>query len=471
MKIRKLLVANRGEIACRVLRTARELDLETVTIHTEADRGAPHTLGETVEVGSYLSIEEVMKAARDRGADALHPGYGFLAENPELVQACQEAGVVFLGPSVAAMRALGDKATARARATELGIPVADGEGPFEEPAEVAEAARRLGTPVMLKAAAGGGGKGMKCLTSFDRLDDEIASSQRESEAAFGDRKLIVERYIHPARHVEVQILGDGKDAVALGERECSLQRRHQKIIEESPSVAVDEGLRARLQESACELARAVEYGGAGTVEFLLGPDGSYYFLEVNARLQVEHPVTELRTGLDLVGWQIEIAQGGRLPAAESLRFAGHAIEARLCAEDPWMGFLPSAGKLLRVVWPSGVRVDSGLGERVTTHYDSLIAKIISHGSNREEARHRLIAALRQTAVLGVMTNQEYLIALLESDAFVSGETFTSTVDRWSPERPPLPEVLATAAALELRRPPRRGVEVSPWDRLGEWRLS
>ena len=471
MKIGKILVANRGEIACRVLRTARAMGLETVTVHTEHDRGFPHADGESVLVSSYLALDEIVRVAKEHGADAIHPGYGFLAENPALPRACAAAGVTFIGPLAEAMEKLGDKAAARRLAQELGIPVAEGEGPFREPDEIRRAAERVGPPLMLKASAGGGGKGMKRLLALDDLPALVASSQRESLAAFGDDRLIVERYVDPARHVEVQIVGDGTDALALGERECSLQRRHQKIIEESPSTAVTEPLRSELCAAARRLAAAAGYVGAGTVEFLLGPEGRFYFLELNARLQVEHPVTELCTGLDLVRLQIQVAEGAPLPDPSTVAFRGHAIEARLCAEDPRHRFLPSVGRLLRVAWPGGVRVDTGVGDRVTPHYDSLLAKIIAWGETREEARQKLLHALRECVVLGVMTNQSYLVELLESDAFVTGQTFTSTVDRWEFRPRQAGRVLAVAAALALRQSPVRGTYPTPWETLGYWRQS
>ncbi|MFN8176313.1 MAG: biotin carboxylase N-terminal domain-containing protein [bacterium] len=471
--IQKVLVANRGEIACRVLRTARSMGIKTVTVHTAEDRGAPHTLGETLLVGSYLGLGEIIDAARRSGADAIHPGYGFLAENPALPRACEDAGLIFIGPPAGAMEALGDKAKARARASALGIAVTEGAGPFSDPAEIEAAARRLGPPLMLKASAGGGGKGMKRIdrNDLERLPETIASSQRESRAAFGDDRLIVERYVYPARHVEVQIMADGRNAIALGERECSLQRRHQKIIEESPCTVLDEPLRRRLFDAATRLTVDAGYAGAGTMEFLLGAEGDFYFMEMNARLQVEHPVTEACTGIDLVKLQIAIASGEPVPAAETVTRRGHAIEVRLCAEDPRRGFLPSAGRLLQVRWPSGVRVDTGVGDVVTTQYDSLLAKIIAHGADREEARRALLAALRETVVLGVHTNQAFLMDLLLSNAFVDGRTFTTTVDEWATPPAPLPKVLAIGAALTLARAGRRSKERSPWTTLGPWRLA
>lgn len=455
-KRKRILIANRGEIALRVMRTAHAMEFDTVGVFTPDDEGMPHTepseRHSAVPIDDYLSIRSILKAAQDTGAQMIHPGYGFLSENPKFAAACEKAGVRFIGPPSQAMRAVGDKAKARATAQKLGIPVAEGLGPFRDAKEIEKAAKTLGAPVMLKAVAGGGGKGMKRLMTLDDLREVIATSQRETKSAFGDDALIVERYVFPARHVEVQVMGDGKRCIALGERECSLQRRHQKIIEESPSPGVDEELRQQLFKAAVALCEAVGYRSAGTVEFLVDADGGYYFLEVNARLQVEHPVTEMRTGLDLVRMQIEVAQGGSVPKQEQVSFNGHAIEARLNAEDPWRGFLPSAGRVLACRFPSGdgMRVDSGVGSRVSSRYDSLIGKLIAHGATREEAREKLKRMLRQTVVLGVLTNQPFLIQLLESDFFQSGETFTHTIDGLDLGDRPLPEPLLTAAADALR---------------------
>jgi acetyl/propionyl-CoA carboxylase alpha subunit len=455
-KRKRILIANRGEIALRVMRTAHEMGFDTIGVFTPDDKDMPHAFPSdrhtAILIDDYLSIRSILKAAQESAASMIHPGYGFLSENPKFASACERAGIGFIGPSARAMRAVGDKAKARATAQRLGIPVAEGLGPFRNAKEIEEAAKKLGAPLMLKAVAGGGGKGMKRLTTLDGLREIIATSQRETQAAFGDDALIVERYVFPARHVEVQVMGDGKRCIALGERECSLQRRHQKIIEESPSPGVDDGLRQRLFESAVALCEAVGYRCAGTVEFLVGDDGCFYFLEVNARLQVEHPVTEMRTGLDLVRMQIEVVQGGSVPKQSDIVFNGHAIEARLNAEDPWKGFLPSAGPILACRFPTGdgLRVDSGIGDRVSARYDSLIAKLIAHGATREEARQRLLSLLKQTVVLGVVTNQPLLIRLLEAEFFKSGETFTHTIDGLDLGERPLPEPLLRAAVAALR---------------------
>jgi acetyl/propionyl-CoA carboxylase alpha subunit len=472
--IDKLLIANRGEIAIRVRRTAEKMGIPCVMVYTSHDEGMPHaSFPESVLISDYLTADEIIGVARENGANAIHPGYGFLSENPTFARAVETAGMIFVGPSGDAMEAVGDKSKARSLATSLGVPVAEGVGPFTDPSEIADAVRSLGAPVMLKAAAGGGGKGMKKILSFEDLDEIIVSSQRETRAAFGDDRMIVERFIHPARHIEVQIFGDGSRCIALGERECSLQRRHQKILEESPSTAVDDDLRARLFDSAKKLCEAVGYRNAGTVEFLLGPDGSYYFLEVNARLQVEHPVTEMRTGLDLVELQLNLAQGGELPAQESIKAEGHAIEVRLNAEDPYNGFLPSAGKVLRANWPtrspsSKARVDTGMGDRISTAYDSLIAKLIVHESNREDAIAAMKFAIGQTDLLGIYTNQTLLRELMDQPFFVDGNTFIDTIDNWDFGQRPVPAWFANFAATVFA-----GSVAAPPDTLAgmdEWRL-
>jgi acetyl/propionyl-CoA carboxylase alpha subunit len=499
---RKVLVANRGEIAVRICRTLRAMGIPSVTVYSEADRGSLHARfgDESVGIGpappaeSYLRFENVLEAASRLGCDAIHPGYGFLSENAAFASACRDAGITFIGPSPQSMARLGDKEAARRLAASLGVPVVPGEEGVETMDVAVAAARRIGYPLLLKAAAGGGGRGMRLVADAGALEAALDGARREALGAFGDGRLLVERYVHPARHVEVQILGNGADAVALGERECSLQRRHQKLIEESPSVAVDPDLRRRMEEAAIRLARAAEYSGAGTVEFLLGPDGAYFFLEVNTRLQVEHPVTELRTGLDLVRAQIEIASGGPLPVLPPRALpdppgpadpepAGHAIEARLNAEDAFHGFLPQTGKVLLLRWPKGegVRVDAGVqeGQVVHSHYDSLLAKIVASGRDREEARGRLAGALRELSLLGLVTNQEFLIQLLDHPAFVHGETFTHTVESMAWEAPhaeEVPDEVVLAAAVALWAPGgTRGVagrddldRFSPWRRLGAW---
>lgn len=471
-KINKLLVANRGEIACRIFRTAERMGIPTCAVFTDHDEGAPHTEREALRIGDYLDIGQILEAARQLKADAIHPGYGFLAENPAFAEACEGAGIVFVGPTAATMRAIGDKSEARKTVAALGVPTSEGHGPFASAEEIETAARSLGPPLMLKAAAGGGGKGMKRVEHFEGIRELIESAQRETRAAFGDSRMIVERYIYPARHVEVQIIGDGTRCIALGERECSLQRRHQKIIEESPSPSVSDELRRHLMEAAVRIGEHTRYRSAGTVEFLLDSEGRFYFLEVNARLQVEHPVTELITGLDLVQMQIEIAEGGSPPQQEDILFSGHAIEARLNAEDPYAEFLPSSGRLLRLRWPDGIdglRIDTGIGATVSSHYDSLIAKLIVHAQSREAARKKLIDALRGTILLGFNTNQGFLIDLLESQAFVTGEYSTTTIDSMDISKPATPDAAFAAAVALLRGPAHHGT--FPWNTVGSWTLA
>jgi acetyl/propionyl-CoA carboxylase alpha subunit len=459
----KVLVANRGEIACRILRTLKEMRIPSVAVHTEVDRKAAHVAlaDEAVALGApgrYLEIAAILEAARATGATAIHPGYGFLSQNPEFARRCASSGLVFIGPTPEAIVALGDKRGARRTAAGLGIPVVPGA----EDADTLDTARgiagRLGYPILLKAAAGGGGKGMRLVSGPADLDEAHAGARREALAAFGDGRLLLEKYLHPARHIEVQILGDGRDAVALGERECSLQRRYQKVIEESPAGSIPDGVRRALAEAAIRLARAVGYRSAGTVEFLVGPDGGHAFLEVNTRLQVEHPVTEMLTGLDLVRCQIELAEGGSLPGAPTPR--GHAIEARLTAEDVRRGFLPVTGEVWSLRWPQipGVRIDSGLreGTEVSRHYDSLLAKVIAWGGDREQARRRLVEALRESVIRGLTTNRLFLLAILEHELFMSGETFTTTLESTSWELAEEPEEVRPSV------PGASSPEEDPW---------
>jgi acetyl/propionyl-CoA carboxylase alpha subunit len=482
----KVLVANRGEIACRILHTLREMNIPSVAVCSEIDAGAPHTVlaDETVTIGgdySYLEFDAVIGAARSTGATAIHPGYGFLSQNAAFAEACGEAGIIFIGPSPASSRLLGDKRSSRESAQKLGIPVIPGEQEVHDVDSARSAVKEIGYPILLKAAGGGGGKGMRLVRHDKDLATSFEAAAREAKQAFADDRLLVEKYIDPARHVEVQILADGTNAMALGERECSLQRRYQKIIEESPSPGIDETTREALQKDAVRLAEAAKYASAGTVEFLVGPDNNHYFLEVNTRLQVEHPVTEWRTGIDLVRAQVEIAHGSPLP--ESPTFRGHAIEARLNAEDPWNNFLPASGKLLMLEWPSHpwLRIDTGIrdGQKVHPVYDPLLAKLIVWAPERETARRRLIRALREVVVLGLHTNQPFLIALLESDFFRTGKTHTTTVESATWDVPEPPDYVREAATQFMQS----GVPVaggntdskspdhfSPWRTLGAFRM-
>jgi acetyl/propionyl-CoA carboxylase alpha subunit len=488
--MKKVLVANRGEIAVRVCRTLRAMGIRSVTVYSDPDRGAPHARAgdESVAIGpaapaqSYLNAAAILDAARRTGADAIHPGYGFLSENAAFAAECRAARVVFIGPSPESMARLGDKSAARRTAASAGVPLVPGAEEIGSAERARTEAERVGFPVMLKAAGGGGGRGMRLVRAAGEMEAAFDAARREAKSAFGDDRLLLEKYVHPARHVEIQILSDGREAAALGERECSLQRRHQKLIEESPSVAVTPEIRAAMERAAVALAKAAGYSGAMTAEFLLGRDGAFYFLEVNTRLQVEHTVTEMRSGLDLVRAQIRIAAGG--PLAEALEghapeLRGHAIEARLCAEDAYHGYVPQTGTILALAWheEDGLRIDSGIaqGQTLTPYYDSLLAKVIAHGRDREEARSRLVRALRGTALLGVITNQPFLIDLLEDTAFRRGETFTDTVETrvWAaPDEVPDPALAAVAAFSSAPRSARGAEEdtdrYSPWQRLGAW---
>src|SRR3954447_20803397 len=457
-----VLVANRGEIARRVIRTLHALGIRSVAIYTDADAGAPHVREADValRVGSYLSIDDVVEAAS--GCDALHPGYGFLSENAGLARACADAGVVFVGPSPEAIELMGDKVRAKAAAVAAGVPVV--ESLSVEEARVSDA-----YPLLVKAAAGGGGRGMRVVESPSGLDEAIASAQREAAAGFGDDRVFIERFLPRARHIEVQVIGDTHgDVFALGERECSLQRRHQKVLEESPSPVVSPALRERLGEEAVALARTAGYHGAGTVEFIADADdpATHFFLEMNARLQVEHPVTELVTGLALVELQLRVAAGEPLEVEVAVR--GHAIEARINAEDAQ--FFPSAGPVLLARYPRDVRVDAAVetGSGVGTDYDSMIAKIIAFGPDRATALARLDRALAGTAILGLTTNVGFLRTLIARPDVRAGELDTGLIGRMDPVTPPLSdeEVARAYAAHALGAP----ATDDPFSRRDGWRL-
>jgi len=489
-RIERLLVANRGELVVRIARTCRQLGIRSLGLVAEDQARAWWTtaVDEIVPLpGSYLDMAAVLSAARAARADAIHPGYGFLAENADFAQTVIDAGIAWVGPPSQAMRALGDKAAARKLAIQLGVPVLTGyDGEDQSDSRLLAEAERIGLPVLIKPSAGGGGKGMHVLAERSEAEVVLARARREAAAAFGDDRLILERYLPRPRHVEVQLLADSHgNVVHLGERECSLQRRHQKVIEEAPSLAVDPQIREQLGDAAIRLAQAAGYVGAGTAEFLVDNNGGFYFLEVNARLQVEHPVTELVTGRDLVADQLAIAAGGHLPlAASQTRFDGHAIEARLYAEDPNVGFLPATGDLLAVHWPrlEGLRVDAGIGtgDVVGTRYDPLLAKVIAHGRDRDQALATLSEALEQTSVVGVTTNRGFLQWLLADGDVRSGEMYTTLIDeRWHPDED-IPEsawgtsagvvaaaIQPTSSALvgfRLNAPPRVRVEIGEEER-------
>ncbi|MFJ9155952.1 biotin carboxylase N-terminal domain-containing protein [Streptomyces griseoviridis] len=486
-----VLVANRGEIAVRVIRTLRALGVRSVAVFSDADADARHVreadtavrLGPAPAAESYLSAERILGAAARTGAQAVHPGYGFLAENAAFARACADAGLVFVGPPTDAIALMGDKIRAKETVAAAGVPVVPGG---RDP-DLADAARALGAPVLLKPSAGGGGKGMRLVRELSALDEEIAAARREARASFGDDTLLVERWIDRPRHIEIQVLADGHgNVVHLGERECSLQRRHQKVIEEAPSVFLDEATRAAMGEAAVQAARSCGYRGAGTVEFIVpGADpSSYCFMEMNTRLQVEHPVTELVTGLDLVEWQLRVAAGEPLSFGQAdVRLTGHAVEARLCAEtvsvkEGARGFLPSGGTVLRLREPAGdgVRTDSGLdeGTEVGSRYDPMLAKVIAHGPDRETALRKLRAALAETVTLGVPTNAGFLRRLLGHPDVVAGELDTGLVERVmddlvDTEVPD--EVYAAAAAVRLDAlRPAGGGWTDPFAVPSGWRL-
>ena len=477
----RVLVANRGEIAVRILRTLRRLGISAVSVFSDADVAAQHVLlaDAAVRLGpaparqSYLDIERVIAAALASGAQAVHPGYGFLSENPAFARACAEAGLVFIGPGPEVIEAMGDKIAAKEAAIAAGVPVVPGRhDPAMDDDTVASAVREIGRPALLKPAAGGGGKGMRVIRDGDDVAAAIASARRESLAAFGDDRLLVERFVDAPRHIEVQVLGDAHGHVVhLGERECTLQRRHQKVIEEAPSALLDEATRHELCESAVRLARSVGYVSAGTVEYVVpaARPGDFAFLEMNTRLQVEHPVTEEVTGLDLVEQQLRIAAGESLGFdQDDIVLRGHAVEARVYAEDPQRGYLPTGGEIRLWSEPLGARVDSGVatGDRVTSYYDPMLAKVIAHAATREEAITALQEALRETICLGVTTNIDDLADLLDDDRVRRGEMDTALLDGRVPrEVAPSTEAIA-AAALALIAPSRDDL----WQAGDSWRL-
>ncbi len=464
-QLRNILVANRGEIALRIMRTLRSRGYRTTAIYSEADADAPHVAFADVAVlvgpapvgASYLNIERVVAAALASGADAVHPGYGLLSENAVFARACAQAGLTFIGPSPETIEGMGNKRRARIAMQAAGVrcvPGYDGEAQSDE--VLIHEARKLGFPIMVKAAAGGGGRGMRRVSAETELAESLARAHSEADKAFGDGRLILERVIEGARHVEVQVVSDSHGQVIhLGERDCSVQRRFQKVIEEAPSPAVNAELRQRMGEVAVLAAQRSGYIGVGTVEFLLAPGGEFYFLEMNTRLQVEHPVTELVTGLDIVALQVAIAEGEKLQLCQAdVVLRGHAIEARLYAEDPEQGFVPATGSILRLTLPDGhdVRVDHALAEglRVTSHYDAMLAKLSAHGANRDEAKRKLLHALASLRVLGVQTNQAFLCSVLEDPVFSAGHATTEHLDKTfvpSGGAPPSRQTLVAAALI------------------------
>ena len=484
-----VLIANRGEIACRIIATLRTLGIRSVAVYSDADAAARHVsladvavrIGRASAADSYLNVERIVGAAVESGAQAIHPGYGFLAENAQFAAACAAAGIVFIGPNIDALEIMGDKIRAKAQVTARGVPVVPGVArPGLTDSELTKAALEIGFPALIKPSAGGGGKGMHVVWAPEELEDALAAARREAKSSFGDDTLFIERFLARPRHIEVQVLADGHgNVVHLGERECSLQRRHQKVIEEAPSPLIDETTRERIGEAACESARSVGYLGAGTVEFIVSADApdEFFFIEMNTRLQVEHPVTELVTGIDLVEWQLRIAAGEPLDFAQrDVELTGHAVEARVYAEDPTRGFLPTGGTVLELQEPTGagIRVDSALvpGLVVSSDYDPMLAKVIAWAPDRASALQRLRAALRDTVVLGVGTNVEFLGLLLSAPAVESGDLDTELIGRILPDMAfaePGPDVFATAALIR-HADGWRASEAGPWATPNGWRM-
>ncbi|GHO89871.1 acetyl-CoA carboxylase biotin carboxylase subunit [Dictyobacter formicarum] len=507
---KKILIANRGEIAVRIMATCREMGIRSVAVYSEADQRAQHVLcaDEAYLIGpapasqSYLNTSAILEVARHSGAEAIHPGYGFLSENAEFAEACEQAGIVFIGPSAAAMRLMGSKIAAKQLARQVDAPTVPGySGENQDPQVLQQEALNIGFPLLIKASAGGGGKGMRIVQNAEEFPEQLAGARREAQAAFGDSTVFLERYLQQPRHIEIQILADAHgNTIHLGERECSIQRRHQKIIEESPSVALSPALREEMGCVAIRIAQAAQYVNAGTLEFMLDADSRFYFLEMNTRLQVEHPVTELVTGLDLVRQQLHIAAGEPLTLTQAdITSRGHAIEARLYAEDPQQQFLPSTGIVSGFITPEGpgVRLDSGIvaGDEITQYYDPMIAKLIVYGEDRQAAIARLRSALEQCAIFGVTTNISLLHRISIHPAFYDGETTTSFLDQYgllttkdNEEHPRLPDTILMAAAIsELQHEmqsqsftpittPASNAnnhynQYNPWQKLGPWRIA
>ena len=503
----KILIANRGEIACRVAATCKRLGIASVAVYSDADADAKHVAAcdEAVHIGgstaaqSYLRVERIIEAARATGAQAVHPGYGFLSENEDFAQACEAAGIVFIGPPVAAIAAMGSKAAAKALMHAAAVPLVPGyHGDDQDPSLLHSEADAIGYPVLLKASAGGGGKGMRVVERSEDFTAALSSCKREAASSFGNDRVLIEKYLTRPRHVEVQVFADQHDhAVYLFDRDCSVQRRHQKVLEEAPAPGLSADIKREMGEAAVAAARAVNYVGAGTVEFIMTATGDFYFMEMNTRLQVEHPVTEMVTGQDLVEWQLRVAAGEPLPLTQAqLSLDGHAIEARIYAEHPARGFLPSTGTLKHLRMPEGVefvidaaglgepgrkapvRIDSGVreGDTITPFYDPMIAKLIVHGATRAEALARLGRALHACEVVGPHTNVEFLQRIVASEPFASGDLDTGLIERhhdtlFAPGKKPFKEALALACAALLMREGGTAHGASPWDALSHWRLN
>ncbi len=490
----KILIANRGEIACRVMRTAKRMGIRSVAVYSDVDRDAVHVklADEARRIESYLDIDSILSATRESRADAVHPGYGFLSESEEFAAACERAGIVFIGPTAEAIAAMGDKASAKRLMEKAGVPLVPGyHGEAQDDATLVKEAARIGFPVLIKPSAGGGGKGMRVVKDKQAFSSELAASRREAKSAFGDERVLIERYLERPRHIEVQVFGDTRGSIVhLFERDCSVQRRHQKVLEEAPAPGMTVKRRDEMGAAAVAAARAIGYTGAGTVEFIVEPGEHFYFMEMNTRLQVEHPVTEMITGLDLVEWQLRVAAGEPLPLAqEELRFEGHAIEARIYAEDPQRDFLPATGKLMHLAFPAEtahVRIDSGVepGSEISPWYDPMIAKLIVRGTDRAAALARLRQALAEVEIAGLATNVEFLRRLAASRAFSAADLDTGLIERSRAELFASPgavsdQVLAAAAFAELaeeqaaarRHAGHSGDPYSPWHVADGWRLN
>ncbi|MBL7033302.1 MAG: acetyl-CoA carboxylase biotin carboxylase subunit [Candidatus Delongbacteria bacterium] len=496
--MKKILVANRGEIAVRVIQACRGLSIKAVAVYSEVDRTALHVkmADEAICIGppapheSYLNQEKLIAVALERGCDAVHPGYGFLAENPEFAQRCEQSGLIFIGPRSETIKAMGNKVEARELMLQAGIPLIPGmKEPINDIKQIAAEAEKLGLPVLVKAAAGGGGKGMRVVRELTRLEEEANAAMREARSAFGDGTVFLEKWLDEPRHIEFQVLADGTGhTVHLFERECSIQRRHQKVVEETPSTALDPELRRQMGETAVAVAKTAGYLNAGTVEFLLDKDRNYYFLEMNTRIQVEHPITEFVTGIDLVAWQIRIAAGEEFPyRQEELLQKGHAIECRIYAEDPAQNFLPSPGKIHFMKEPTGpgIRNDTGIytGFTVTTDYDPILSKLVTYGEDREAARARMVEALQEYTILGIHTTVDFLHDVLIHPQFIAGNTFTNFIETYMGDwQPPVieeyrEEAIAAAALWYLtgsgsgRQPDNKAGSIpSPWEITGNWEI-
>ena len=498
--IKKLLIANRGEIACRVMRTAADMGIRTVAVYSDADANAMHVrradqavnVGPAEAVKSYLNVDAILNAARETGADAVHPGYGFFSENADFADAVRAAGMIFVGPPSQAIRDMGAKDNAKAIMEKANVPIVPGYYGADQSLDLFKSeCGKIGYPVLLKAALGGGGKGMRVVNSASELEDGIAGAKRESLGAFGDDRLLIEKYLTNTRHVEVQVFADSQgNCVHLFERDCSLQRRHQKIIEEAPAPGLSDDVRKSMGEAAVRAAQAVNYEGAGTVEFLLGSDGHFYFMEMNTRLQVEHPVSEMITGTDLVEWQLRVAAGEALAVSQGeITCSGHAIEARLYAEDPSNGFMPAPGPVHHLVWPKngdGVRIDTGVaaGDVISPHYDPMIAKVICWGETRDEARQKLHDSLSELQIIGPGSNSAFLNFLLDHPVFREARMDTAFVDglddaSYAPADEPQKAALVAAAEYVVwkrddvsnKRAQVSSDPYSPWNMSHSWRMN